>query len=263
MEHGTEAKNKADLATGSHWAIRIVDVASISSFFALQIWLGYRLSAHHPLALWPMFSLTILAYVFADFISGLFHWMGDTWGSPNTPFAGKVFVRAFREHHVDQLSITRHDFIEVNGANSLISLPVLTSTHFLPLETMWGRYAAFFLATFLLGIFCTNQFHKWAHLEHRPAWIEFLQRSRLILSYEHHQTHHQAPYTRYYCITSGWMNEPLYRSHFFPFLERVISGLTGMVPRKDDADWLGIAPAKSDVAAAADLTREKIIASPR
>ena len=244
--HGTDMNNKQALATGSSWAMRALDICSIASFFALQIWLGYRLSAHHPLALWPMFSLTILAYIFADFISGFFHWMADTWGSVDTPLAGKVFVRPFREHHVDQLSITRHHFFEVNGANSLISLPFLTAAQFLPLETLWGRYAAFFVAMWLLGIFCTNQFHKWAHIAQRPAWVEWLQRYRLILSYEHHQVHHQAPHTRYYCITSGWLNEPLYRSRFFPFLERVVHGVTGMIPRNDDAGWLGIAPAAAD-----------------
>jgi len=228
--------------------MRVIDVSSIASFFALQIWLGYRISAHHPLALWPMFSLTILAYLFADFISGFFHWMADTWGTVNTPLAGKVFVRPFREHHVDEMAITRHDFFEVNGANCLISIPFMTAAHFLPLDSLWGRYAAFFVAMWLLGIFCTNQFHKWAHLEERPAYVEWMQRHRLILSHEHHQVHHQAPHTRYYCITSGWLNEPLYRSRFFPVLERIVTRVTGMVPRKDDAGWLGIAPARADAA---------------
>ena len=54
---------------------------------------------------------------------------------------GPMLVAPFRAHHRDPLGITRHDFFEVSGNNSLVTIPVVLSLF--TLSTPEG-----FLATF-------------------------------------------------------------------------------------------------------------------
>jgi ubiquitin-conjugating enzyme E2 variant len=49
-----------------------------------------------------------------------------------------------------------------------------------------------------------------------------------------HDIHHESPFARYYCITTGWLNAPLTAIGFFSTLERIILRTTGAIPRHDD-----------------------------
>ncbi|XP_046413018.1 plasmanylethanolamine desaturase isoform X2 [Neodiprion fabricii] len=104
----------------------------------------------------------ICGIVTADFGSGLVHWAADTWGSIELPILGKNFLRPFREHHIDPTSITRHDFIETNGDNFMVTIPFLCKLtwDFLSLpETEVQQRFLWTCYWFLLAIFVamTNQ----------------------------------------------------------------------------------------------------------
>jgi len=229
-------RDAASLAGGYSRPFRLVEVSSILVFFGMLGCLFARL--WHPAKANPWLVLTavMVGYLAADFLSGLVHWMGDTWGSADFPLLGASVIRPFREHHVDQTAITRHDFIETNGANCLISLPVAAASLLIPVRTNEdvGLFAATFLGSLILWVFGTNQFHKWAHLANPPTLIATMQRWHLILSPQHHSIHHAAPFRSYYCITAGWLNWPLTKIRFFPILEQIITSLTGALPRRDD-----------------------------
>ncbi|KAJ8918459.1 hypothetical protein NQ315_008156 [Exocentrus adspersus] len=194
--------------------------------------------------------------VTADFGSGLVHWAADTWGSIELPILGKNFLRPFREHHIDPTSITRHDFIETNGDNFMVTIPFLGRMvwDFLTLSKedvenkfTWNCYV------FLLAIFVamTNQascyeyltdlgksIHKWSHTYFGlPGWVIFLQDCHIILPRRHHRIHHVAPHETYFCITTGWLNWPLEKLRFWSALEIIIETLTGYKPRADDMKW--------------------------
>jgi hypothetical protein len=180
-------------------------------------------------AVWLIPGMALVAYLAADFVSGFVHFLGDTFGHEKLPFIGPGFIHPFREHHVDPRAITRHDFVETNGNNCIVCIPAALLIYFaLPTATeLWANAFAAFCAWFFVWIFMTNQFHKWAHLEEPPPWIAVLQRYRLILNTDHHDIHHAAPFDKYFCITTGWLNPLLYKLRFFPIVEAMVRWVSG------------------------------------
>lgn len=233
LAHDVEALSK-----GYTRGRRAMDTIIIALFFLLETFIVYR--AWSFITDHPVVSLLIsfVGYLAADFMSGLVHWIGDTWGDPSLPIVGQYFIRPFREHHVDQTAITRHNFTETNGANCLATMVVLLPTILLLFGSASPAVLGFHVFAFAMtmGVFGTNQFHKWSHLppERRPKAIQFLQSSGLILGPTHHAKHHAAPHDTYYCITVGWLNPILSKIKFFTGVEKLITKLTGVIPRKND-----------------------------
>jgi plasmanylethanolamine desaturase len=242
----TPRHDVVELSTGYSASQRRLEVASIIVFwFCIG---GITLKAWPVAVTSPWLSAAALmsGYLMADFISGFVHWLADTWGHPDMPWLGKALIRPFREHHIDQKAITRHDYIETNGNNCLISVPVAFMAWALPLTVPGWRDPALFLmlslTSMIFWVMMTNQFHKWSHAspEQLPKVVATLQRLHFILPADHHQIHHRAPYETHYCITTGWLNWPLAKFGFFRLLERLVTAVTGAIPRKDD---LGLAAA--------------------
>jgi plasmanylethanolamine desaturase len=150
----------------------------------------------------------------ADLVSGLVHWSADTYGSPTMPFFGG-FVRTFREHHADQVDITRHDFIETNGDVCIFSSPV----HLSLLCVVEDPFLLSCVLGLFVGSYANSQIHKWAHAAEPPRLVRLGQRTRLLLSPPHHSHHHSGPHLTHYCITTGWMNTLLDGVGFFRKLE--------------------------------------------
>jgi ubiquitin-conjugating enzyme E2 variant len=228
------------LAAGYRKSFRIVEILAILSFWSLTaaiIWRAFPFHQTHP---WVLAAGVLAGFVMADFVSGFVHWMADTWGAADMPVLGKSLVRPFREHHVDQKAMTHHDYIETNGANCLVSLPVAAGVLFIPLDvTGWVTFGLFWfvcIGSMVFFVMWTNQIHKWSHLEpeETPLALKILQKLYLVLPAGHHQLHHKAPYDRYYCITTGWLNWPLTKLNFYRRSERLVTALFGLVPRRDD-----------------------------
>ena len=241
-------------------AVRRFEIASIAIYacvMACLLWALLPLAARYP---WLMASAFMTGFVLADFVSGVVHWLADTWGSPDLPIIGQALIRPFREHHVDEKEITRHDFIETNGNNCFISIGPAVGAALIPLSDAVNVFAATAIFSVTLWVLFTNQFHKWAHLEAPPRWVALLQRLNLVLPPDHHTVHHTAPYAKYYCITVGWLNEPLYRLRFFQILERIVTATTGLVPREDDIGARAAQAILDDEPPA--LPREQVAAEP-
>jgi len=233
MQEADAAKTVFYKATA---ADRGMELLSIGAWLGLSVSVCVRLVAFSDSGWWVIVLAAAAGMIASDFCSGLAHWAADTWGDADTPFLGHHFIQPFREHHVDQMAITRHDFVETNGNNCLVSLPVLLLALLIPIgvQDKLGLFAVSFTLFVALWIMATNQIHQWAHSETPPWFILLAQRLGVILRPEHHALHHSMPYAVNYCITTGWLNGLLTRTRFFPVLERIITRLTGALPRQDD-----------------------------
>lgn len=190
-----------------------------------------------------IFSAALMGVITADFMSGLIHWLADSYGSVDLFMVGKALIRPFREHHIDPTSITRHDFIETNGDNFAVCLiPLMRMSYkfltYTPQEIRetysWEMYV--YLLVILVSL--TNQIHKWSHTYFGlPRAIALLQRCHILLPQRHHRIHHVAPHDSYFCITTGWLNYPFDLINFWSKMESVILAVTGIPPRADDMAW--------------------------
>lgn len=220
---------------------RAVEALAIAAFFLLQGALAYQVwggvGAHADVAVWVLAGSALAAILASDFVSGIFHFLADNFGDETTPIFGPHVIGPFREHHVLPRKMTEHGFVETNGNNCLICLPAQGLVYWLvpAAASPWHLFAASFLTLFFMGIFLTNQFHKWAHLEAPPFWLRWLQGARLILNPEQHDVHHTPPFDRYYCITTGWLNPVLDWLGFFSRLEATIRWLTRKPNPKTEA----------------------------
>ena len=191
----------------------------------------------------PLIAGMSIGIALSDFLTATVHWACDTWGSEHTPWLGSNLIRGFREHHRDPAAILDHDWIEVNGqamAAGFLALTglgaVLAGTGVLDATDANSETRVFLaaLVVSLVGISTlTNQLHHWAHATRPPAIVQHLQRARIILSRGEHAQHHRAPHMNGYCISTGWLNRPLDAIDFWRRLERCITALSGVEPRKD------------------------------
>jgi hypothetical protein len=227
-------RDVASYRDGYTWKVRALEVASITTYGVMMIALAWRLWPLGRAQPWLMLCALLTGFLAADFVSGFVHWSADTWGSTTMPLIGNALIRPFREHHVDQKEITRHDFIETNGNNCLISIPTIAICLWLPIHHWLGLFTSAALGSMVLWVMATNQFHKWSHLDEPSGVIAWLQRMHLILPPDHHAIHHTAPHTDYYCITVGWLNPILKWTRFFRISERIVTAVSGLIPREDE-----------------------------
>ncbi len=238
MGEPTKQHDASQLAAGYTPQHRTYEICGIVVAIATSGWLIARVASSPPLSGWWIPLAALVGILLSDFISGFVHWMFDTWGNLDTPVFGRLAIRTFRHHHVDQKAITTHDFIETNGHNiSLTTIYSVSGLLVLRSEEPVTLFSVFVCMSLLCAtVFTafTSQIHKWAHQDKPSRVVALLQRARLVLSPEHHAKHHSAPYNRNYCITVGWMNGPLRAIRFFETLERTITAVTGVLPREDD-----------------------------
>lgn len=210
------------------------EIASVLTAVAMII--VHFITLWHYRSLWSGWVLLAiaLAWIAADLVSGVVHWLADTWGSEEFPILGPRFIRPFRVHHNTPTSFLECNFFDTNGDTCLIAIPFLASLFLLSPESTLGLVGLSFGVFFCTFAIPTNQIHQWAHMPNPPRWVSKLQQYRIVLSSEEHARHHTLPYEGHYCITSGFCNYWLERIHFFRGLEWFITSITGIPPRQEE-----------------------------
>ena len=221
------------LAAGSR-ASQAVELASLVAAGLALIVLIARLGPVVGLAWWlPI--VVLAAGVAADFMSGVVHWIADTWGHESWPVIGPRVLRPFRVHHLNPGDMLGRGFLDLNGDVALLTLPLLATAWLMPIGSGAGLVAATFFTAWAAWALPTNQVHQWAHMARPPRVVRWLQCARVILPPTAHRVHHASPYATHYCIATGWNNAWTARVDVFGRLERIVSRLTGLVPRADEA----------------------------
>ena len=265
MGQPTKQHDASELAAGYTSQHRTYEICGIIVAIATRGWLIARVVKAPPLSGWWLPLAALVGILLSEFISGFVHWLFDTWGTLDTPVFGRLAIRTFRHHHVDQKAITRHDFIETNGHNiSLTTIYSLSGLLVLRSEEPVTLFRVFVCMSLLCAtVFTafTSQIHKWAHQDRPSKMVSLLQRARLVLSPEHHAQHHSPPYNRNYCITVGWMNGPLRAIRFFETLERTITAVTGVLPREDDLGKDAAIEVASAIGVVSDTEEKKAFAT--
>lgn len=244
----TRKTNAKKLAEGYSPAKRAVEYFCLFTALALFIYdvvRAGRFMAHAPDSDWTVAALAVPsifgAILLADLTSGIAHWGLDTWGSTATLVFG-LLIRSFREHHVDQTAMTKHDFVETNGDNAMATIPMLAIIALMPISCSGITSVSFhfFVITFSLFIAFTNEFHKWSH-QHRPNPIaKFCMANSITLTPKNHRVHHTGAHDHSYCITTGWLNPFLDSINFWRNLESLVTAVTGEIPRANDQALLGV-----------------------
>ena len=229
-------RDQDQLAKGYPKWFRVVECFGLVLFFLFAAIILWKIIFSFSDLWFLSFPAAVLGWIFSDFIGGVVHWAGDTWGSIDFPILGPALIRPFREHHVNPLAITQHDFIETNAACALSGAPILFVCLFLNIGKDYKitSFIVFFVFFMTLFVLFTNQIHKWSHTPNPNKILQFLQNNHIFLNPTHHKKHHTAPFNKYYCITTGWMNPILTHYKFFPRLESFITKFTKTLPRRED-----------------------------
>jgi len=171
-----------------------------------------------------MISCLLIAWLIADFGSGLVHWWEDRYGNPDWPWPlGEHVVRPNLEHHRDQFALTKSGYFERNCTTLVAALPAAGAALYLK---CWA------VAAGLIWLSQANEIHSWSH-QRCSLPIRLLQELGLLQNPRSHAIHHQRPFDQNYCVCTDYLNPILAALDFWPRLERIITALTGIRPRRE------------------------------
>jgi len=175
-------------------------------------------------------SKILLTWLVTDFISGLFHWLEDSYGHPHLPIVGHYVTKPDLLHHYNPRRFVANSWFSSADLLMLVGLAGLL------IAAAIGRLSPMVVVSAALGV-NANQVHKWCHRTRREnGWIVVtLQRLHLVQSPRQHNRHHLGRKDTCYCILTDFLNPLLDACRFWRALEFLVHALLGLNKRDDDA----------------------------
>lgn len=159
----------------------------------------------------------IVIVLLADFVTGLVHWLEDSYWSPETPILGKWIVLPNLEHHKNGQAFLEKTWLQSSWDLLLVGILIITFAYFM-------NHLTWEVLLFVILSVNANQIHKWAHItryKNKPKIIGFLQKIQILQTTQHHGQHHRKPNNTHYCTITNVLNPILDKIHFWRGLERI------------------------------------------
>jgi ubiquitin-conjugating enzyme E2 variant len=175
------------------------------------------------------YSLEILSVILiTDFLSGLIHWLEDSYGQPDWPITGRLVTQPNIVHHYDPRYFTKHTWLK--SAEVLLGIGGII----LVIAALADAFTWHVALLLLLGI-NANEFHKWTHqsARERPKIATWLQRVRILQTPAHHAQHHLRGKDTHYCVLTNFVNPVLDKLGFWRTLEASVAIFLGAEKRED------------------------------
>jgi len=160
----------------------------------------------------------LLAWLFADFLTGIIHWLQDKHLSENPKYSWLTEISADNQiHHKSPGLFTTYSVWDNIGTSVMVSLPLSLMLFFIGSPTI--IWLGVFFASF------GNLIHRWSHMHSSKLnrFIRFMQWTGLFISIEHHRQHHfkngviitrQESFDKY-CPMTIYLNPVLDKINFF------------------------------------------------
>jgi ubiquitin-conjugating enzyme E2 variant len=169
----------------------------------------------------------------ADFLTGIYHWIKDTYFSPFTPVIGKKMIWGSRMHHIRPRYV-----LEFSDWQLFMGSARWTLAWIFPLLYFTG--ISIFMVTLFFTISLNDVIHKYAHMQdyERPYWATFMQKIYIFQSHEEHHLHHIDPHEINYCPITPYVNHILEALDFWKKMEQLIAKCFGIKPRAVEYDFV-------------------------